>query len=379
MKSYLISFDGEPADADLAASMQLVEVDERAAAPGTFCLTLRVELDSNGNWTFLDDDRFSLFTPVSIEIGNGDLPVTEPVMDGYLTSVALRVGAQPGSGYLDLRGMDSMVLLSVEEKTIAWANMADSDIASQILDSYDLSADTTATEPVRQDTDVVVVQRGTDAAFLRLLARRNGFEVSFGRSGLGGEGGCYFGPPRLTGTPLPDLAVRFGDNSNLRSFALGLDGLRPLAVASSQIDPKTKEITSADVTDSELDQLGDEDLGGIITRRLGQVVTPAEEQGRLLLLAEPSADDTVLTAAAQAVRDEASWAVTARGEVNTDAFPGVLRSGRVANVKGVGQQHSGSYYITRVTHRLTSDGKYSLVFEARRNALDGGGGGVSLP
>ena len=365
MRSYLISLDGDPVDDDLAAAFEVVEVDERVSAPSTFLLTLRAELGADGRWSHLDDDRFALFTPVAVSVGNGDRPVPERVVDGYLTSVSLRIGSEPGTGFLDLRGVDPTVLLGLEEKVAVWPDLADSDIAEQILDSYDLDFDVTATAAVRQDVDTTVVQRGTDAAFLRTLARRNGYEFSFSPD-------AYFGPPRLGGESQPDVALRAGAGSNLRSFTLALDGVRPLAVAAAQVDPRTREVSSADVTDSDLETLGSDAIGDVLDDRLGRVVTPDAEQARVLLLGEPSADPTVLTAAAQGVRDEASWAVSARGELNPDAYPGVLRSGRTVGVRGVGETHSGTYYVTRVTHRLTSDGVYGVAFEARRNAVGAG-------
>jgi len=90
---------------------------------------------------------------------------------------------------------------------------------------------------------------------------------------------------------------------------------------------------------------------------------------------------------AQAVRDEASWFISARGEVNSDAYQGVLRPHRLVLVKGAGKSYSGKYYVTRVVHELKGDGSYTQTFEARRNARDvdgseqfgGSGLGLSIP
>ncbi len=89
---------------------------------------------------------------------------------------------------------------------------------------------------------------------------------------------------------------------------------------------------------------------------------------------------------ARAVYDEASWFITAGGEINNEAYQAILRPRRLVLVKGAGKQYSGRYYVTRVVHQVRADGEYTQSFEARRNArdVDGtehfeqGGRGVAL-
>ena len=90
---------------------------------------------------------------------------------------------------------------------------------------------------------------------------------------------------------------------------------------------------------------------------------------------------------AQAARDEAGWFMSATGEINCDAYGFILRPRRTVLVKGAGSLYSGMYYVTRVTHKMTNDGRYKQTFEARRNAIGldgseefgGDGLGLSLP
>jgi hypothetical protein len=89
----------------------------------------------------------------------------------------------------------------------------------------------------------------------------------------------------------------------------------------------------------------------------------------------------------QSVRDEASWFISAEGEINSDAYQSVLRPHRLVLVKGAGTSYSGKYYVTRVLHEMNHEGDYIQRFEARRNArdLDGseqfssGSSGLSVP
>ena len=103
---------------------------------------------------------------------------------------------------------------------------------------------------------------------------------------------------------------------------------------------------------------------------LGGLVTPQDTQAQMLLIATSTSDATELQTIAQAVRDEASWVITATGEINSDAYQSVLRPHRLVLVKGAGTPYSGKYYVSRVQHDLKADGTYTQNFEARRNARD---------
>src|SRR4051794_8570840 len=385
-----VSFDDQPADDAFYGDLRQLDVTAELDGGTSFALRLAIELDDAGQWTYTDDDRLALFARVDVGIGFGGDPAAlgtgggpEPVATCYVTGASVHLGAETGDATLEVKGRDATVLLGLEEKTGAWPDMADSDIASQIVGDYGLSTAAAPRAPGRQGAETLVPPRGSDADSVRALARRNGYEFWLDPSG---PGGFYFGPPRLDGTPLPDLAVRFGEASNLVSFDVHVAGDRPLAVRAEQLDARSKEEITADVTDSQLAPLGAESLPDLVEGRLGALVTPADEQGLLRLLAQPTADPSELQAAAQAVRDEAGWLVRAAGEANTEAYATVLRPGRVVQVNGAGRRHSGRYYVTRVVHRLAG-GIYRQTFEARRNAslLDGaesfgaGADGIGLP
>lgn len=378
-KGYTLTFDDQSADASLYSDIRLVEVEESVTGPSTFTMQVETELDDNGNWNHLDDDGFSLFTKVGVAVGftsalgipGAGSPVgLEPVIEGYVTEVSMHAGSLPGDSFLEVRGMDACALMSTEEKAVAWPNLSDSDIVQQIIAGYGLSVDATDTATVHQDTDTLIIQRSTDSAFVRQLAARNGFLFYFTQESGDSQAGARFGPPKLDGAPQADLAVRFGEDSNLRRFDVQLSGLRPLSVAAEQVDPHSKQDTTSQANSAQLQTLGAAVLDDLVSPKLDQLVTPLAAQSGLLLLAQPSADQTELDAAAQAVREESAWLISATGEINSDAYGNVLRAGKLVLIKGVGTQYSGTYYVTKVTHRMRSDGSYAQTFEARRNARD---------
>jgi hypothetical protein len=71
---------------------------------------------------------------------------------------------------------------------------------------------------------------------------------------------------------------------------------------------------------------------------------------------------------AQGLYDEGSWFVTGEGDVIANEYETVLKPRATVTIKGIGETHSGVYYVTHVTHRFTAEG-YRQEFKVKRNAL----------
>jgi phage protein D len=339
-------------------------------------------------WTHIDEDGLALFSKVSIRVGftsgtglagtlgavaagsGGGNDGLTPVFDGYLTSVNFQASSEPGQSRLDVGGMDTSVLMSLEEKIATWKDMSDSEIVQQIAASYGVEIQADPTSTVHQENDITIVQRASDIRFVQELAQRNGLEFYFETDKDTGNVVAYLRAPQLDGTPQPDLAIQFADTSNLRSFSAWVTGLRPLSVKMAQIDVKANSPNSAQVGDTQFPALGKNDLNTLVGGPLDTLLTPKDAQAQMLVLGTPSSDAGELQTMAQAVRDEAGWFITARGEINSEAYQNVLRPHRLVNVKGAGSTYSGKYYVTRVTHEMNVAGIYTQSFEARRNARD---------
>jgi phage protein D len=370
---YQLFFDDEPAADDFYPNVIEVEVTDHADEADTFRLKLRLRVGDGGEWTDADYDQIALFSKVRIEAGfrAGD---TQVLTEGYVTEMTAHfedAGRQP---YFEVRGLDASVLMTLEEKIVAWPNLSDGDIATQILSGYGLVPDVTSTNPVHQDTDITVMQRGTDLQFLRSLARRHGFEVGVERDFVSGVVTGYFREPNLAGNPQKTLAVAFGEQSSLSSFEVSVDSLRPLAAEADQIDVKGKAVGTGTATGLQLAAIGDRDLAALAGDTAAGLVSPKDTVGKVWLAADPTSDATELAGLAQAVCDEAGWLATARGDIRSDVYGTVLRANRLVLVRGAGSRYSGAYYVTSVTHRLAAAGEYEQHFEARRNALGLSGG-----
>jgi phage protein D len=385
-KAYQITLDGDAVDDAFYDDVVSLTVDESTTDPTSFHLRLATSKRDDGSWPHLDDPRFALFNPVSIQIGftggggvlealgnllsGGGNDGLEPVFDGYITGVEVTLGSEPDNAFIDVSGMDACVLMSLEEKIATWKDLADSDIVKQIVGGgYGLTIQVDATPTVHQQNDTTIVQRGTDLQFVRELARRNGLEFYVETDKASESVIAYLRTPQVDGTPQPDLAIQFGDDSNLRRFTVRLSGQRPLSVRAEQIDVKTNRPNRAQVSATQLATLGADDADVLIGGPLASLVTPKDARAQTLVLGPPTSDPTELQTLAQSVRDEASWLISAEGEVNGDAYGCALRPRRPVLVKGAGI-YDGRYYVTRVRHELVGDGTYTQAFEARRNARD---------
>jgi phage protein D len=402
-KAYQIEFSGTAVDEDFYGDVVLLTVEESTATASTFHLQIGLRLQDDGTWTYLDDDRLALFNTVTVKTGftdGGGLAAAvgsllgggdsndglKTVFDGFITNVDVELGSEPDNAFIYVSGMDTSVLMSLEEKIATWPNMADSDIVQQIVAGYGVTvqADTTAT--VHQEDDTTIVQRATDIQFVRDLAQKNGMEFYFETDDTGTIN-AYFRAPQLSDTPQPDLAIQFGDQSNLKRFSAHLSGQRPLNAKAAQMDVSANSPNVAQVSDTQLTKLGDKDANTLIGGPLGSLVTPKDAMAQMLVLGPPTSDATEMQTVVQAVRDEAGWMISASGEINSDAYQSVLRPHRLVLVKGAGTTYSGKYYVTRVVHEMNHEGDYIQRFEARRNALDldgseqfgGSGSGLSIP
>jgi len=402
-KAYQIEFLGTAVDEDFYGDVVSLTVEESTATASTFHLRIALRLQDDGSWTYLDDDRLAVFNPATIKVGftdGGGIAAAvgsllgggdsndglKTVFDGFITNVDVELGSDPDNAFIDISGMDTSVMMSLEEKIAPWPNMADSDIVQQIVGSYGIAIQADSTATVHQEDDTTIIQRGTDIQFVRDLAQRNGMEFYFETDDTGVIT-AYFRAPQLSDTPQPDLAIQFGDQSNLKKFSAHLSGQRPLNVKASQMDVTSNSPNVAQVSDTQLTKLGDKDANALIGGQLDSQVTPKDAQAQMLVLGPPTSDATEMQTIVQAVRDEAGWFISASGEINSDAYQSVLRPHRLVLVKGAGTTYSGKYYVTRVVHEMNHEGDYIQRFEARRNARDldgseefgGNGLGLSIP
>jgi len=359
--SFTLLINGMPADQDLLAALQQIEVEDHADMADILRLRFAIGVrDGCANWSIIDEDLFQALDEITIMVQVGTL--AEPLIVAHVTQVDGQFSNQPGQSMLNVVAMDPTMLMNLRETVRSWPNMSDSEIATAIFTDaaytrhHRIVPVVETTTLRRQETETTVMQRGTDIQFLRELAERNGFECYLEVNPLTRQVEGHFHPPRPEENPQGVLSVNLGESTNVNSFNARHDMLRPTAVRATGLDAETQSEQQAQAEGQTLSTLGAEPtLGG------GQLRETLVSQSGLFQTGE-------LQTYAQAEAERSSWAITAEGELHTPAYGRILRAKRPVEVRGAGRQFSGVYYVERVHHTFSGD-SYTQRFTLRRNAL----------
>src|ERR1017187_874411 len=352
--AYKLYIDDQPASGELIDVIQQLEVEDHVDMADMVRLSVAIGIrDGCVSWNVVDENILQRLTKLRIDVNAGS-GKTEPLIEAYVIETDAGFANQPGQSMLNVVAMEPTVKMNLKETVRPWPNMADSDIAEEIFRDYKFTAVVDATQPARDEIDHTEIQRGTDIQFLQSLAMRNGFECYVELNPQTGQVEGHFHKPRLQQTSQGVLSVNLGPATNVNSFNAKFDMLKPAMVAAKNVDVHAREQQSADSQ-----SLGD--------KQLGSASTVADDSRQVLLGGTGLAETGELQTAAQAEVDRSSWAITAEGDVNTVAYGDVLRAKRPVEVRGVGLQFSGTYYVEQVLHTFNGDG-YTQHFSLRRNA-----------
>jgi hypothetical protein len=212
------------------------------------------------------------------------------------------------------------------------------------------------------------MQRGSDIAFLRMLARRTGKVCRVACADQPGVRTGYFAIPKLDGDPAVTLKLNDPANWTVGALDLEWDATRPTAVTARAALFSDSDAASGDTADSGLKSLGDRTLAAFA----GKPMT--------VLLA--TAVDSVgeLTQRAQGLLREAGWFARCEGDADAERLGVVLRAGMLVSLVGVGAVHSGTWIVWTVRHRFTQEA-HKMTFTLLRNAVGnpppGGAGGLA--
>jgi phage protein D len=350
--SFLITLDGEEA-ADLYTDLVSLDVELCDDLPASFRLVVGTAKEEGGAWKYLDEERFRPWTAVTIEAGFVESG-REEVFSGYITNVETAFEPNPSQGTLTVSGLDGSVLLDREEKLAAWPNKKDSDIAAEIFQLHGFTPTVEATEVVHDEALSTAIQRETDWQFLQRLALRNGYCCWV-------EGtAAFFQPVPADPEPQPVLAAHFEEETNLTRFTVTVDALRPAEVTMFQVDRFEKEVLEAEVVASAEDALGSLDGPGLLSAEV-----PA---GRVVVAKNAATGMPEMEALCRGLVREGAWFVHGEGEIDAGAYGHVLRPRGLVTIKGIGETHSGTYYVSFAKHSFTCN-SYTQAFRVQRDAL----------
>lgn len=358
-QSVRLELGGRPMPPQMLEALQRLEVEDHAELAGIARLRLAAAVAPTGDrWTFVDDDAFARLTPLKVQVRIGS--TLETLLDGHVVETHATLDARPGASALEVVAMDATARMNLEEKVRAWPDRSDADVAREIFGEHGLSADVEATQPVRQEVEGTLVQRGTDIRFLRRLAQRNGFECYVEADPGTGRATGHFHAPRLDAPPQGVLTVGMG-SPTVDQFQVRHRMTQAAQAQAHAVDAATLEARSGSAARIAAKALGRDALGG------------GPDPRTVLVAGAGGATAGELGTVAQAALDRTAWEVEAEGRLNTAAYGKVLRAKRTVLVRGVGRRFGGTYRVERVLHAFGDDG-HVQHFTLRRNAvgLEGG-------
>jgi hypothetical protein len=354
--TFQVLFNGTPADDSFYNSVASLEVEENADLPGAIQLSLPIGTD-NGDLSLVNDSRFAPFSNIAVVV----TPPTgsaECIFDGYVLTTKLHLERGVVSSKIEVWGQDASWLMNLEEKATEWVDVTDSDVAASIFGTYGFTpADDNSQDdsPAHTEDGHSLMQRATDMAFLRSLAKATGKLCRVTCADQAGVRTGYFARPNLDGDPVVTLNLNDPDSWNVGPLDLEWDATRPTSVTAGQVFLDNSD-ASVSETDSGLTPLD------------AQVLADFSGKTTSVLLAAPADSSDELTLRAQGLLEDANWFARCEGESDVARLQAVLRVGDVVAVDGIGSLNSGKYLVWSVRHTIGAE-SHKMKFVLVRNAM----------
>lgn len=327
-----------------------VEVLERVGHPTSYRLQYPLDI-GDSTLPLLEDARLGPGADISILV---PMPEgTQCLVKGPVYGQHIHVAHGGASSTLDVLGADSLVLLDREDKVAVW-RQRDSDAVSAVLGSRFGNIDVETTVGDHSEDAHVLLQRESDLAFLRRMARRNGCFLWVSCDADGAET-AHFRRPVLEGSAAADLVINLKEpQANLDSLDITWDVQRPTSTHAAQLNLGSRSILGGAVGSSPQVALGGSPLSRIADGpRLAHVHAPVD-------------DDGTLVARSEALLIESSFFLKATGATTAHALGSLLRVHSLVRLRGAGARHDGLWYCSSVRHAIDV-AEHRMEFELIRN------------
>lgn len=340
-----IRINGAPLPPDARSDVRGLTVQEDVEALSMFTIDLYNWDDEALKVSWSDRSLFAVGNAVEISLGYID--DLHKVMLAEITSLepAFTSDSPPS---LTVRGYDYGHRLARARKTRTFARMKDSAIVSQVAREAGLRAEV-------KDTKValthVVQSNQTDMEFLQRRAELIGFEVYVKDKVL------HFQPPQNAGQATLKLTL----DDDITEFTPRLSTLGQVGEVSVRgwdVKQKKQIIGKAGVG-QEYSAMGGKASGPKASNRaFGKAGSIGVRQP---VQTKAEADQIALG------RFNEMALGYIRGDVTCYGTP-QLRAGAVVDIQGAGTTFSGPYYVTSVTHSVTSEDSYQTTLTVQRSA-----------
>jgi hypothetical protein len=342
---------------DAITSVQVTNDETRTG----FQVTFAVSKNSPLTQTLLPAGFFDpIITRVILVATVAGVPTV--LSDGMITRQEISPSSQPGQSTLTITGEDLSVLMDIVEMPFMRYPTSDPlAIVNLALAKYAaFGIVPLVIPPIFPDftpvTEKIPSQTGTDLAYIRLLAQRNGYVFYVEPGPVPGANLAYWGPSIRIPLPQPALNVNLDAATNVESLSFTLDGLVKKIFILNILDPVTKKITIP----IPLPNIN------VLHPPLGARLTPPAKVEFPEGMAKLS--PTQALAHALGISISAADAITGSGSLNVLRYGRILRARQLVGVRGAGLAYDGFYYVKSVTHNLKR-GEYKQSFALSRDGL----------
>jgi hypothetical protein len=352
-----------PAPYSLSSALRSVEVTQQDVGPSGFQITFQLSRRLNPlEYELLAEPLLDPWNRVILTVLMSFVPTV--IMDGLITNRQIQRGRGSEPDTVVVTGQDISIAMDLSEKSMPYPAMNDGEIFDfMMLDymQYGVVPEGIPTTFSVSDTpeETVIQQAGTDKAFIKQLASRNGYIFQITPGPLPGMNTAYFGPPKKFGVPQPALTCDRIPGANVTDIQFQYEGSSPTTVTGKVQDTETSD--------------QDIPVDTFVSTRLPLAAEPAllanELAGgftRKKLFDAPGQDPIQAYAQAQGMTDESTDQVlTATGEVDVFLYQSILSAPGIVGVRGAGYAHDGLYYVKKVTHKITPE-TYKQAFTLTR-------------
>jgi len=337
-----IKISGSAASEKLMYDIDEVVVDTSLHLPNMFTIRLN---DSSLEW--MDSNTFDLGKEVEISAKAIEASQKEKLMEGEVTAIEPEFIEGKGAT-LVIRGYDNSHRLHRGKKTRVFTNSTDSAIVSTIAQECGLWYDGDRTSVVHEH---VFQDYQTDMEFIQDRARRNGYFVYVDENKL------YFcQSPKTTGQA-PTLEWGGGKLIDLQVRKSTAEQVGEANVHGWDIKKKEPILGNAKTPEGTPKVGSKSQDGGKAAKKAYKLKT---EQGVEHLNTLPVQDVKEAKAIAQSSLNEKGNAfLQAEGTCLGDPK---VQAGAKVKIKGIGDNFSGTYLVTRAIHRY-GEGGYTTRFE----------------
>ncbi len=362
--TFEVQLRGRPLPKDVVRDITQVSYRDNIQDVDSFEITINNWDADKRTFKYIDQDLFDPGKELELKMGYvGEPP--RSMIKGQITSLrpSFPSGGQPT---LAISGLNVIHKFRHEQKTRAYTNLTDSQIAKQ-MESKDqlgvkinINDEAAAKEPRH---DYVLQDNQYDIVFLMERARRVGYDLFVEEKK--GKSELSFGPSNNVkdiAYKLSFAKYRLGTGETANKLFPLIDFKPELSTAQqvSEVtvkgwNPKTKKPISQTANRKEIKT---KSVGGN-----GQKIEESFSERKEIITDRPVNTDAEAKKLALASLDMIAKEMV-KGNGSTIGLPD-LRAGSIIEMDGMGERFSGTYFVTATTHSI-GDGGYTTNFECRR-------------